>query len=504
VNGLVRLEVGAAGGSHPPLVEPGHLLGDGDIAGGEDGAGLPDHGRHEVTHRWNAGRTGWGKAAAGVNGWPRVGEQQPNDGAGAAGDASISGSRRIVAGMDAGVTAVIAGCLGLLTGAIAVAAFRWSDRIQRREQPDPAGSDPAIVSEQVVRVLSVLPGAAFVAGPDGRVLRASSQAVILGVVSGDRVRVPEVVALVDQVHRDGVIRELDLDLARPMPATGQLQLRVRAAPLSSRTTLVLVEDVSEALRVDAIRRDFVANVSHELKTPVGALSLLAEAVGAASDEPAAVRRFAQRMEGEAHRLTNLVNDLIDLSRLQGADEPHHPRLVPVAHLVAEALDGSRMMAQARQIEVVSGDLPDRAVSGDESQLVMALRNLVTNAVAYSPEHTRVVVSTRIAVEGFGEFVEIAVTDQGIGIPPTEQERIFERFYRVDPARSRLTGGTGLGLAIVKHVCATHGGQCLVWSMPGEGSTFTLRLPLLGAPTRALRASEPVTEATGASDRGVLR
>jgi two-component system sensor histidine kinase SenX3 len=396
------------------------------------------------------------------------------------------------------ITAALAGALGLVTGAVAVAAFWWSDRVQRRDAEAHELVSPSVpLVEPWARVLSVLPGAAFVVGADASVLRTSSHAVTLGLVAGDRVVAPQVSALIGQVRRDGVIRELDLELRRPPPGRRVLHARVRVAPLSSQTALVLVEDLSEALRVDEVRRDFVANVSHELKTPVGALSLLAEAVQAASDDPASVQHFATRMQAETARLTSLVNDLIDLSRLQSAPSTT-PAPLHVSRVVADALDATRQLAQARLIDVVVGGALDAEVTGDETQLVMALRNLLTNAIAYSPPSTKVVVSTRVVHDGDddgGDVVEISVTDQGIGIPTAEQGRIFERFYRVDPARTRLTGGTGLGLAIVKHVCANHGGECTVWSVEGEGSTFTLRLP--GRGSRA--PADPVAAAAGAAE-----
>ncbi len=238
---------------------------------------------------------------------------------------------------------------------------------------------------------------------------------------------------------------------------------------------VQVDDVTEAHRVAKVRRDFVANVSHELKTPVGALALLAEALLDATDDPEAVRRFAQRMQHESSRLGRLVQELIDLSRLQGADPLPEPNTVYVDSVVAEVVDRSRLSAEARGIVVVAGGERGLTVQGSESQLVTALANLVDNAVAYSPEHTRVAIGTRRR-EG---QVEVSVSDQGIGISEADLDRIFERFYRADPARSRETGGTGLGLAIVKHIATNHGGSVDVWSVERSGSTFTLRLPVAG-------------------------
>jgi two-component system sensor histidine kinase SenX3 len=226
--------------------------------------------------------------------------------------------------------------------------------------------------------------------------------------------------------------------------------------------------------VEEVRRDFVANVSHELKTPVGALALLAETIEDAADDAEAVRRFAGRMRQEAARLTFLVQDLITLSRIQAAEPVPDPAPVSIDAVVAEALDRCRMKANERGITLASIGVRGLSVLGEEDLLVTAVRNLLENAVVYSPERTRVVVCVKKPGDG---GVEISVTDQGIGIPERDLERIFERFYRVDPARSRATGGTGLGLAIVKHVTVAHGGRVTVRSVEGAGSTFTLWLPL---------------------------
>ena len=385
---------------------------------------------------------------------------------------------RIVVGVDIAGSVALAGILGLVIGAGTAGTACWvlASRAPREEQQRETGS-PTLLPEGIDRILDVLPGAAFVVAHDSSVVRASRDAAPLGIVAGGRLNLPEVLALVTAVRRDGETREQDLVLRRPPLGAGQLEARVRVAALSPLTALVIVEDLSEARRLDAVRRDFVANVSHELKTPVGALSLLAEAVQSASDDPEAVQRFAARMQVESQRLSNLVNDLVDLSRLQSDDPLKSAEPVEVDRVVSEAVDATKLLAAAREIDVVVGDRSGALVHGDEPQLVTALRNLIMNAIVYSPAGTRVAVAARTC-DG---VVEISVTDQGIGIPAEEQSRIFERFYRVDPARSRITGGTGLGLAIVKHVCVNHGGECTVWSVEGEGSTFTLRLPLATTP-----------------------
>ena len=328
-------------------------------------------------------------------------------------------------------------------------------------------------------VLAVLLSSAVVLDSDDCVLSSSAAAKEFGLVDGDRLVVGELLALARQVRREGMPREGEIDIMTSRFGGRATSFAVRVAPLGPAVgdgglILLLAEDQTESRRVDEVRRDFVANISHELKTPVGALALLAETVEEAANDPDAVLRFAGRMRQEASRLTDLVQDLIMLSRIQAAEPVPDPSPVQLDSVVAEALDRCRMRATARGISLeVSGE-SGISILGDEDLLVTALRNLLENAVAYSPDKTRVHVTTRTA-DSF--MAEVSVTDQGIGIPERDRERIFERFYRVDPARSRATGGTGLGLAIVKHVTAAHGGNVTVWSKEGGGSTFTLRLPL---------------------------
>ncbi|HEY2126536.1 MAG TPA: ATP-binding protein [Streptosporangiaceae bacterium] len=351
---------------------------------------------------------------------------------------------------------------------------------------------PARLPAGIAAVLSVLSSSAVVIDSEDRVLRASAAARSFGLVKGDRLMVGELLALARQVRRDGEIREGEIEVAGTKFGGRTTSFAVLVAPLGSGVgggglVLLLAEDQTESRRVEEVRRDFVANVSHELKTPVGALALLAETVEDAADDPDAVRRFAGRMRQEASRLTKLAQDLITLSRIQAAEPIPDPIPVDLSIVVAEALDRCRMKASAHGIDLEARGDPGLVVLGDEDLLVNALRNLLENAVAYSPEQTRVVVSTTRVAD---DLAEISVADQGIGIPQRDIERIFERFYRVDPARSRATGGTGLGLAIVKHVTAAHGGKVTVWSKVGEGSTFTLRLPIANRPRAAAGSSQP--------------
>ncbi|WP_123307260.1 cell wall metabolism sensor histidine kinase WalK [Cellulomonas sp. PhB143] len=364
----------------------------------------------------------------------------------------------------------MAGVVGVVVGVVATAMFRLGERHRR---PDRTDTTPEL-EDGLVRVLAVLRSAAVVLDPDGDVLRASPPAYALGVVRDDAIAHVAIRDLVDAVRRDGVIRDEELDLPRGPVGRGQVVLQVRVAQLSSHHILVLAEDRTEAHRVEMIRRDFVVNVSHELKTPVGALALLAETVQDAADDPVAVRRFSERMQQEATRLSALVQEIIELSRLQVAGALQQVGVVDVRSVVEEAVDRARTTAQGKGITLTAGGQLDAHVYGDHGLLVTALRNLLDNAVSYSNPGTRVGVGVTVArTTG---LVEIAVVDQGIGISRAAQDRVFERFYRVDPARSRDTGGTGLGLSIVKHVAADHGGDVTVWSEPGRGSTFTLRIP----------------------------
>ncbi|MDA8369252.1 MAG: ATP-binding protein [Nocardiopsaceae bacterium] len=372
--------------------------------------------------------------------------------------------------MQGELLATIAGIVGLITGVAAGLAFRVSEADRGRTPEPPLGSE---LPSGIAEVLAALPSSAVVLDPADRVLRASSAARAYGLVRGEELVIGDLLALARQVRRDGVIRETEIEVAVRKFGPDATSFAVRVAPLGGTgLVLVLAEDQTERRRVEAVRRDFVANISHELKTPVGALSLLAETIADASDDPEAVRRFTARMQHEAARLTSVIQELITLSRIQGAEPMAEPDRVSVETVVEEALDAVGMAADAKEIELVSSGTKEITVMGDEGLLATALRNLVANAVAYSPERTRVSVSAEVT----DTAVEISVADQGIGIPAQDLERIFERFYRVDAARSRATGGTGLGLAIVKHIMTHHRGEVTVWSNEGSGSTFTLRLP----------------------------
>jgi len=375
-------------------------------------------------------------------------------------------------GLSSGWALLVAGLVGVAVGLAAAFAFRVSERAQQQvpEQPRP------VLDEGVLRVLAVVRSAVIVLGPRDQVVRASAAAYALGLVRADQLVHAEVRALVGQVRREGTIVDEEVEVARGPLGKGRLVLAVRVAHLTNDDLVIFADDRTEARRIEEVRQDFAVNVSHELKTPVGAISLLAETLEDAADDPQAVRHFARSTRLEAQRLAELVHDIIELSRLQGAGALIQPVVVRVDDVVTEAVDRARTVAAASEHEIVLPPASGAVVHGDHDLLVTAVRNLVDNAVAYSPRGSAV----RLGVREVDGIVEIAVVDQGMGIPAAQRERIFERFFRVDAARSRDTGGTGLGLSIVKHVALDHGGEVVVWSEEGRGSTFTLRIPAAAA------------------------
>jgi two-component system sensor histidine kinase SenX3 len=399
------------------------------------------------------------------------------------------------------VVAALAG--GVLLGYTLAARRR---RASSADPEPPATRGPAL-SATVVDALST---GVVVLDRDERVRLVNPAARRMGVCAGDRLDAPGLIEVTRAVIRDA--RPAHAEIAAPAGRLGRepVALAVAAIPLRDPeqpervgSVALLLDDITEAHRLEAVRRDFVANVSHELKTPVGALTLLAEAVQDAADDPAAVARFAGSMQREGVRLGRLVGELIDLSRLQGADPLPGADLVQVAAVIDDACEGTRLVAEQRDITVVRRAPAELWVRGNAHQLVTAVRNLLHNAIAYSSPGTRVAVNARVADGDDDPLVEISVSDQGIGIAEADQARLFERFYRVDPARSRATGGTGLGLAIVKHVATNHGGEVAVWSAPSEGSTFTIRLPLVHvrAASSAPAPPPPVATSTPSMVRG---
>ncbi|MBG6217969.1 two-component system sensor histidine kinase SenX3 [Arthrobacter sp. CAN_A6] len=374
--------------------------------------------------------------------------------------------------MDFVFLSLTAGLVGLALGVFGMLAYRTSET-QRSQL---LYEDEPVLPDGAAEVLSIIGRAYVIVDAIDGVVRASPAAYAFGLVRGHTVVHAELLALTSRVRRDGVIEQEQLELPRGPLGQGSIVIQVRVAALGTEYILILADDRTEITRTEEIRNDFVANVSHELKTPVGAISLLAETIHEAAEDEVAVRRFAQRMHKESARLSALVQDIIELSRLQGADVVRRGKPVNINTVIAEAVDRNKLPAESKRIDIVVGGSVALPVFGDPDLLMTAFRNLIDNAIRYSPEGTRVGVGLR-SRDG---LVQVSVTDQGTGITPEEQERIFERFYRIDAARSRQTGGTGLGLSIVKHVVSNHGGEVTVWSQAGQGSTFTVRLPEMEA------------------------
>jgi two-component system sensor histidine kinase SenX3 len=379
--------------------------------------------------------------------------------------------------------AIAALVVGLVIGVLVT----WAVVRPRREDPSPTFeiAEP-VVPVGVAEVLSVLPSSGIVVGPHDEVLEATAAARTLGLVRGSRIAVPELLQLVRRVRREADGRIVELQISRGV-RIASTYLTARVAPLDENLILILADDQTAARRIDETRRDFVANISHELKTPIGAISLLAEAVEDAAEDPEAVRKFAGRMGIESARLTDLVSQIIELSRLQADNPLVHPEVVEIDEVLTDAVERRRMDAERKQITLTVAGVAGTRVLGSARQLGVAVGNLVENAMVYSDAGARVVVAAHVQARSDDDYVEITVSDNGIGIPAVELDRIFERFYRVDYARSRANGGNGLGLAIVKHIAAIHGGDVSVWSQVGQGSTFTIKIP---AHLHDVAAAEP--------------
>jgi len=330
------------------------------------------------------------------------------------------------------------------------------------------------LSTQSFDLLRAIDAESIIVTSSDQVIYYSDQIVTFNLIKDERIQNKELSNLVRAVRRSGQQQDATIELPRGPIGAGTHDLLVRVTSIGDAGLIaILIFDDSEMRRLDSIRRDFVANISHELKTPIGALSILSEAVLDASNDPEAIAKFASRMQAEAKRLSDLVQEIINLSRLQDDDPLKNGKPINLVEVITEAVDQSRLNAEKRKITLVFEQLDEAVVNGDRNQLTMAVNNLIENAINYSPDATRVAITLKVS----DQIAEIAVSDQGIGIPEKDLERIFERFYRVDPARSRLTGGTGLGLSIVKHIATNHGGDVSLWSVEGAGSTFTIRFPL---------------------------
>ncbi|WP_179948299.1 sensor histidine kinase [Corynebacterium liangguodongii] len=370
--------------------------------------------------------------------------------------------------------------LGAVLAVAAVLFTRWLlgviGRNRRRSQLSSDASHVSTMSQVMHLAIQGSTTGFLVVNRAGRVVLSNPRAHEMSIVHGRTVN-PTVMETAAGVFDDLETRTLDLEL--PKRATGSLVRHVCAVvkPLTlTDTSFVIVygTDESENMRMESARRDFVANVSHELKTPVGGISLLAEALLQDPGEPEMVMYFGNKLLKESQRMGEMITDLINLSKLQGAEALPDMAPVRVDDVIDDAIQRNQVAADNREIELTRSENTEIKVMGDRALLTAAVSNLVSNAINYSPSNQPVTITQKVVRD---DVVHIRVTDRGIGIAPEDQKRVFERFYRVDKARSRATGGTGLGLAIVKHVVANHGGNIKVWSRLETGSTFTIELPI---------------------------
>lgn len=368
--------------------------------------------------------------------------------------------------MSFGVFLAVTSVVAVLVAVITYLVFR-----ARHLRIKAADDEP--LTDAASRLISVLATAGMVVDDSLAVLRATNSAIALGLVSGRVIRSSEIRALVRTTQETETTNSVDFELT--LAEGGDVRyLRARAVTIGAGIVLVLVEDNTEARDFESIRRDFIANVTHEIKTPIGAIALLSEAMEGALDDPTRMHKFADSLRRETGRLSTLITEIIQLSRVETSNILAKAKPANVGVVVREALERTLVIADAKDI-VVNAKYPDDVlVMGDGELLTVAVKNLVENAIQYSDRKQ----SVGIGVTTRNGHVEIIVTDQGVGIPADEQSRVFERFYRVDESRDRTTGGTGLGLSLVKHIALSHRGEVTLFSQPGVGSTFTMRLPRL--------------------------
>lgn len=386
--------------------------------------------------------------------------------------------------MDSAQLALFALAVGALIGAGAVLLVSWAYRVRALALQETSSAVPAGVAD----VLASMDDAACVLDASGLVVATSNAAARFGIREGAVLENSELRRLVRGVRDSGTGATETLRLTGGASLDPRL-VSARASSVGPQLTLLIIRDVTERERLDQMRTDFVSNTSHELKTPVASVSLLAEAIESAADDAEQVRIFAARISAEAARLGQLTGRILSLSRLQAAESLSQVEPVAIDEVVAASIEAHSVQADSAGVELSRGGERGAWVRGDAQVLIEAVGNLIANAIVYSPRGSRVGVGVKVD----GDVVEIAVTDQGIGISGADRERIFERFYRADEARSRRTGGTGLGLSIVKHATQRHGGDVRVWSRPGRGSTFTVRLPAASAPESADKKTKRKTK-----------
>ena len=360
--------------------------------------------------------------------------------------------------------------LGMLLGALLGGSTIYF-LVKAKNKPEQQNPTSNSSRNLILKLIQSLPDIVIWVDGDNKIKYASEVALNLNIAREDKIQIEALETLISMARKIDEPLIKKVKAKRPL-GIAKLNLDTWVMRLERGEVLLWAQNNSVVSRVETMRRDFVANISHELKTPVGALSLLAEAIEESGKDSESIQKFAKRIGPETKRLTNVIRDIIDLSQVQSDDPLASANPVEVDRVINDAVDAVQLLADLNNVEIAQVNEPDVKIVGDEYQLVMAIRNLLTNAITFSPANSRITVGAKLK-DG---VVEITVSDQGIGISLENQSRIFERFYRVDPARSRSTGGTGLGLAIVKHVCENHGGEVSVWSVPGQGSTFTMKFP----------------------------
>lgn len=356
---------------------------------------------------------------------------------------------------------------GLILGALITWIFNRTRIARLKIEIDELGHPNASAE-----LLNALPTPGLLIDGFNFIVGATTSAQALGFKPDTVLPQTELIDLAIQARETGEASSAELHIKTGLQGETNW-VAARAAMASDAKILITLEDLTESKRLDDTRRDFIANISHELKTPIGAISLLSEALIEGNDDSVMVKKFSADLHREAIRLAALVQDIIELSRLQGAEVVSNAQLLDLSTLIADAVDRNAFLAEKRKVKIAVDAPKGLKVLGDQEMLVTAIKNLIENALVYSDEGSQVGIGLR---QKYG-IAAIAVADSGVGIAPEHQERIFERFYRADPSRSRQTGGTGLGLSIVKYVALKHRGDVQLFSQPGVGSTFTFRLPI---------------------------
>jgi two-component system sensor histidine kinase SenX3 len=365
--------------------------------------------------------------------------------------------------------------------AIAIVAFFIAGfAVGRKGYDNDPNSDPVDFPVLASEILELLGSVGILLDQSNQVIRMNNRAEPFGLVSRGSLVQPELFDLVKRARATKQVESFEGSINVGMKRS-QLEVSAKASLVAGDYVVLVLEDRTQKSRLDKTRRDFIENISHELKTPIGAIALLAEAIQGADDDAETRKRFAVNLVKESNRLTDLVQDIIELSRLQSAEVLATAELIDVNQVIADAVDRNEQAARIRNIRVLFQQDSGPEVYGNREMLTTAVKNLIENAINYSSAGSQVGVGSK----SMGDVVEISVTDSGKGISPENQSRVFERFFRVDSSRSRDTGGTGLGLSIVKHVAKIHRGEVKLFSQPGVGSTFTLRIPLA-------KSSDPVT------------